>query len=81
MAKKTKKEKLIEILEEMGCKEVQSKSRKYRSFSDPESPNNFYFVGVKGAVRHGRVVSKSMSFTEYFNNLLKLKENKSVDKQ
>lgn len=80
MAKKTKTIKMIEILEEMGCVEVPSRS-KYRSFKDPTQENRFYFVGNRGAVRCGRISSKSISVTHKFNEILRKKEEKDVDKK
>lgn len=80
MAKKTKTMKMIEILEEMGCVEVPSRS-KYRSFKDPLKENRFYFVGNRGAVRYGRIASDSLSASHIFNKILKSREEKNLDKK
>lgn len=77
MAKKTKTQKIIEILEKMGCKENPKDRSKYRAFIDPKNPARHYFVGRKGGVRYGRIASQSISMTDAFTKLLKELEKKS----
>ena len=63
MAKKGKRDTIIEALLERGLVEVPSRS-KYRQFKAPESNEESYiFVGQNGAVRTGRIASKSRSIT------------------
>lgn len=63
MPKQTKAEKIIQELLKWGCKEVASKSRKYRQFKRPNF-DNYYFVGRHGALRVGKTVSNSVSLTK-----------------
>jgi len=61
MAKKTKTEKIIDIIMSRGCVEViPSKSRKYRQFSILAS-KEFYWIGKAGACRRGLTSSSSMA--------------------
>jgi hypothetical protein len=57
----------------MGCKEVESNSRKYRTFERPSGSavDTFYFVGKKGALRVGRCASKSCSVEQVVPAMLK----------
>ena len=57
-------EKIIEHLLQKGCKEIPCKSKKYRRFTRPDR-NDFYFVGKAGALRAGKIVSKSISLTRF----------------
>ena len=77
MAKKTKTQKIIDILEKLGCKENPNDRSKYRAFTDPKNSDRHYFVGRKGGVRYGRIASKSISMTHAFTKLLKEQENSS----
>jgi len=61
-----KQDKVIEFLKQKGCKEVESKSRKYRKFSR-STDEKFYFVGRNGALRAGKNISKSISLTNSVN--------------
>ena len=61
-----KRDKIIEYLIKKGCKEVESKSGKYKKFSRP-AREDFYFVGRNGALRAGKNVSKSISLTSFVN--------------
>jgi len=63
MAKMTKSEKVVQLLLGNGAKEVESNSRKYRTFERPQGPPGcpFWFVGRKGALRTGKCSSNSYS--------------------
>ena len=61
--KKTKANKVIEMLLAKGCKEVKGRS-KYRTFERPDG-TDFYFVGRNGALRAGKSASKSVSLTRF----------------
>ena len=62
--KKTKTDKIVEILLAKGCKEIESKSRKYRKFERPEK-TDYYFVGKNGALRVGKNIGDSVSLTRF----------------
>ena len=59
----TKQEKVVKLLTDNGCKEVESRSGKYRTFERNGGPVDcpFWFVGKKGALRTGRNSSSSYS--------------------
>ena len=59
----TKREKVVQLLTKCGCKEVESRSGKYRAFERKFGPPDcpFWFVGKKGALRTGRNSSNSHS--------------------
>ena len=60
---KTKRDTIIEALLAQGFTEIQSRS-KYRTFQYPDSSrDDKVFVGKAGAVRFGRVASKSVSLS------------------
>lgn len=61
MKKLSAEEKVVEMLREHGCYEIQSRSKKYRTFAIRTDPVQFYFVGKKGALRKGRTASNSFS--------------------
>ena len=64
MAKKTKRDIIIDaLIDDNGCIEVECRSGKYRQFKRPEVDDSFIFVGRNGAVRVGRVATKSTSIT------------------
>jgi len=63
-----KREKVIEFLKQRGCKEVESKSGKYKKFSRP-TRKDFYFVGRNGALRVGKNASQSISLTRFINEI------------
>ena len=63
MAKLTKRDKIVAALLERGCEEMDCRSGKYRQFNRPEVEGSYLFVGKKGAVRVGRVATKSLSIT------------------
>lgn len=64
MAKKTKRDIIIEALvEKQGCIEMECKSGKYRQFNRPGIEDSYIFVGRSGAVRVGRIATKSQSIT------------------
>jgi hypothetical protein len=67
MAKETKREKVVALLLDRGCAEVESNSRKYRTFKSPNSADKYYFVGRKGALRFGKNVSNSSSLTRHLS--------------
>ena len=62
--KRIKENKVIEILLAKGCKEIESKSRKYRKFDRPDK-TDFYFVGHNGALRAGKNIGDSVSLTRF----------------
>lgn len=64
----TKAEQVIEILKGRGAREVTSTSRKYRKFTYPNRPDQFYWIGKAGAVRVGKTVGDSVSLTFAFHN-------------
>ena len=64
MSKKTKRDVIIDALvNENGCVEIDCKSSKYRQFERPGIDDSYLFVGRNGAVRVGRVATKSQSLT------------------
>lgn len=66
----TKQEKVVQLLTESGCKEVESRSGKYRTFERNSGPTDcpFWFVGRKGALRTGRNSSNSYSVSRLIEN-------------
>ena len=64
---KTKKDSLIITLIKGGCVEVESRS-KYQQFTVPNKEGVFYFIGKAGALRIGKVASKSRSLTHLVRN-------------
>lgn len=64
----TRQETIVAYLKQGGCREVVSRSRKYRQFTTrPKPTGKYYFVGRQGAVRKGRSVSSSISLTAFVN--------------
>jgi hypothetical protein len=62
MKKQTKAERIAEyLIKTKGAAEVTSRSRKYRTFTRPDIPGTFFFVGKAGALRTGKNVSDSYS--------------------
>lgn len=61
----TRRQMIIEWLENHGCYERQSRSKKYKEFYNPKL-NKIYWVGKNGAVRTGNSISKSISITHRF---------------
>lgn len=61
----TKRDKIIERLLAAGCKEVESRSRKYRTFTRNSHQDLFpyWFVGKNGALRTGKNATDSVSVT------------------
>jgi len=66
----TKTEKVVKYLLDKGLVEVESKSRKYRTFEKSGS-KNLYFVGKRAAVRTGKCISKSFSITNVVHKRIK----------
>jgi len=62
--KRIKEDKIVEILLAKGCKEIKSKSKKYRKFERPGT-TDFYFIGHNGALRAGKNISDSVSLTRF----------------
>lgn len=62
MAKQTKQEQVVKMLESKGCKPVRSTSTKYLKFTRPGN-KGFYWVGKNGALRVGETVADSISLT------------------
>lgn len=60
--KKSRSERIIEMLLGEGSREVPSKSRKYRTFTR-HGRTGYYFIGRNGALRSGETVSQSVSLT------------------
>jgi hypothetical protein len=61
---KTKRETIINsLVDNYDCVEVPSKSGKYRQFKRAGVEDSYIFVGKSGAVRVGRIASKSQSIT------------------
>jgi hypothetical protein len=52
-----------------GCREIQSRSAKYRCFTSP-LPGQFYWVGRSGALRIGRCRTESYPVTDRIKRLL-----------
>ena len=72
MAKQTVQEKICEWLAGRGFEEVKPTTIKYRRFkSNKDKESFFYFVGKRGAVRVGRVVSSSFSVTDRIKQMMK----------
>ena len=67
MAKQTKRDKVIALIVENGAVEVESRSRKYRTFTRTKGPSGcpFWFVGRKGALRTGKCSSGSYSVSSF----------------
>jgi hypothetical protein len=63
MAKLTNAQKMVENLLKLGCKEVPCRSGKYRQFTRFDKEGEFFFVGVKGALRAGKVATKSITLS------------------
>lgn len=62
MAKLTQREKIIEILTDIGSKRVEkTQVRRYDVMTDPEAPGTFYYVGNNGALRRGTIATESLS--------------------
>ena len=68
--KQTKADQLAELLKANGYREITSNSRKYRKFQKPGEYGVFYYVGKAGALRHGRNLSESISYTDGARKLL-----------
>lgn len=67
MAKPTKTEQVIAKLQELGYVESKASGRKHRCFTHPKmSEDRKVFVGKAGAVRIGRCVTDSFSYTDRF---------------
>lgn len=66
-------DKLVEILKDKGCEEVNSPSSKYRKFTCPTAGPDprFYWVGKLGALRFGKTVTSSTSRARLVPTLLK----------
>lgn len=60
MPKKTIQDKTAEMLEALDCKEVESRSSKYRVFIHRNTRHKV-FVGRRGAVRFGRCATASQT--------------------
>ena len=67
--KKTKTQKIMEMLIKKGCYEVSCRSGKYRAFESSDNIGMFYFVGKRGALRYGECATKSMSCTYALQSL------------
>lgn len=61
MTKQSKQQQICAYLAAKGCKEVQGKSAKYRTFK--RANGEFYFVGKNGSLRTGPTVSESISLS------------------
>ena len=74
MKKLTETQKIINTIENFGFEEVPCRSKKYRQFKVSEK--NSLFVGKRGALRYGRVATKSMSVNKesFFNRFKECKE-------
>lgn len=57
----TKQESISSQLLDLGFQEQDTRSRKYRVFSRPETKN--LYIGKAGAIRYGHTISDSMSMT------------------
>jgi hypothetical protein len=66
----SKTETLIEALKKLGCQELPGGSRKYRKFTKPGGREGFYFVGRAGALRVGRIASRSSSFSNHIDLII-----------
>jgi hypothetical protein len=73
----SKTEQIISVLKAKGSIEIESKSRKYRTFTYPGTQEKFYFVGKSAALRVGRTSSDSISLEMLVPRLLYAR---SVDK-
>ena len=65
MGKPTLQDRIVRYLIKVrSAIELPSSSRKYRQLTRGEVPWTYYFVGHCGAIRVGRCISKSQSFTD-----------------
>jgi len=72
MSHTTKADQIIAALKQWkpGIIEIESRSSKYRVFVNSATPEQYYFVGKKGALRKGRCASKSYSLEHIVPQLL-----------
>lgn len=73
MAKKTIHDRLVEALLARGCKKIENaRTTKYTVIAqNDQNDTSFYFVGPSGALRIGRIASKTIPVSEKFKkNLL-----------
>ncbi len=66
----SKTQSIIDALLKMGSVERPSKSRKYRTFTNPRRIGEFFFVGRAGAFRAGRASSKSISLATTVDRMI-----------
>ena len=66
----TKQEQYAAALVKRGFKEIDSPSRKYRTFQPPTASGMLYFLGKSGAVRAGRNVSSSFAIGDGARRML-----------
>lgn len=71
----TLQERICKAIKRRGYIEISSRSRKYREFRKEGAPLG-YFVGKCGALRRGRIASKTVSLTgtSFYKGLLKEEE-------
>ena len=65
MAKPTRREKIIELLEGRGYTQAPCTSRKYTKLTKPMKQP--YWIGKNGAVRSGRTIASSISMTDHID--------------
>lgn len=63
MARETKAQRAVALLEARGWHETKSTSDKYRKFAKV-GQDSYYWVGRNGALRHGVTVTSSYSCTD-----------------
>lgn len=71
MPKETKSQKISRMLQDNGSIIQPSTSNKYTKLSIPNKPDYFYFVGKNGALRVGKIASKSISLTHRIKAVIK----------
>lgn len=70
MAKQTLQQQYIAALQGRGCKIVPALTRKYVVLTRPLKPGTFYYVGSSGALRVGRIATRTLPVSEQFKATL-----------
>jgi hypothetical protein len=79
VGKVTMKQRIMRMLTQQGAKEEPSPSSKYVKMVS--AMGTVLWIGKQGAVRSGKVISRSYSLTDKFTKLLPAWENNQLAKQ
>jgi hypothetical protein len=70
MAKQTLQERFIRALQARGSRRVEARTQKYVVLTRPIREGTFYYVGRNGALRMGRIATRTMPCSEQFKAAL-----------